>query len=67
MCRHLRCDKLQKINITTMIISLTVYVIVFLLSKASFANGAGNIATKTSKRLISPLCVDNGIHPKIYR
>ena len=67
MCKQVRCDKLQNINIITMRIELTIYVIVFLLSKVSFANGAGNIEAKTSKRLISPLCVDNEVHPKIFR
>ena len=67
MCSYTKCDKFEKINKPTMIISLTINVIVVLLSNASFTNGAGSIVAKTSERLISPLCVENGIRPKIFR
>ena len=67
MCSNTKCDKFEKINNPTMIITLTLNVIVVLLSNASFTNGAGSIAAKTSERLISPLCVENGIRPKIFR
>ena len=67
MCRHIRCDKLQNINNLTMIISVTLYVIVILISRGHLANGAETNVAKTSDRLISPLCVDNEVHPKIFR
>ena len=67
MCRHKRCDKLPNINVPTMIISVTINVIVVLISGVEFANGAETVIAKTSERLISPLCVDNGVHPKIFR
>ena len=67
MCRHIRCDKLQNINEITMIISVTLYVIVISVSRGHLANGAETNVAKTSERLISPLCVDNEVHPKIFR